>query len=179
MELSSNLVHHIIEWLTGKQEYCWEDLLGEVVRFECRMRHHEEGKGQVSPVTVVHILWSILFAELFQLAGNGVFPHWLSFLLQIPAFPSSLFCILLLYVCTRSTAKQSLCKTVISKYLGMNLRTKTTFLHIIPLKQRHGAKLQKLTWSCERTAHFCSIGEEWFVLNCNCCSTSFSRLSFV
>lgn len=32
---------------------------------------------------------------------------------------------------------------------------------------------------CERTTHFCCIGEEWFLLNCNCCSTSFSRLSFV
>lgn len=143
------------------------------------MRRHEEGKEQVSSVTVVLILWSILFAELFQQAGNGVFPHWLSFLLQILAFPSSLFCILLLYVCTRSTTKHSLCKTAISKNLGMNLRAKTTFLSVIPLKQRCGVKLQNLTWSFERTAHFCCIGEEWFVLNCNCCSTSFSRLSFV
>lgn len=75
----------------GKQEYCWEKLLGKVVSFECRMRHHEEGK--VSPVTVVLILWSILFAELFQQAGNWVFPHWLSFFSQILAFSSSLFCI--------------------------------------------------------------------------------------
>lgn len=59
----------------GKQEYCWEELLGEVVSFDCRMRRHEEGKEQVSSVTVVLILWSILFAELFQRAGNGVFPH--------------------------------------------------------------------------------------------------------
>lgn len=126
----------------GKQEYCWEELLGEVMSFECRMGHHEEGKEQVSPMTVVLILWSILFAELFQQAGNGVFPHWLSFLLKILAFPSSLFCILLLYVCTRSTTKHSLCKTAISKNLGMNLRTKTTFLSVIPQKQRCGVKLQ-------------------------------------
>lgn len=54
----------------GEQEYCWEELLGEVMSFECRMRHHEERKQQVSPLTVVLILWSILFAELFQQAGN-------------------------------------------------------------------------------------------------------------
>lgn len=59
----------------GKQEYCWEELLEEVVSFECRMRHHEEGKEQVSPKTVVLILWPTLFAELFQQAGNGGFPH--------------------------------------------------------------------------------------------------------
>lgn len=59
----------------GKQEYCWEELLGEVVSFECSIRHHEEGKEQVSSMTVVLILWSILFAEMFQQAGNRVFPH--------------------------------------------------------------------------------------------------------
>lgn len=59
----------------GKQEYCWEELFEEVVSFECRMRHHEEDKEQVSPMTVVLISWSILFAELFQQAANGVFPH--------------------------------------------------------------------------------------------------------
>lgn len=49
-----------------KQEYCWEELLGEGVSFERRMRHHEEGKEQVTPMTVVLILWSILFAACFN-----------------------------------------------------------------------------------------------------------------
>ena len=36
-----------------------------MVSFECRMRYHEEDKEQVSPMTMVLILWSnLLFAAL-------------------------------------------------------------------------------------------------------------------
>lgn len=58
----------------GKLEYCCEELLVEVVSFG-RTRHHEEDKEQLSPMTMVLILWSTLLFAAFFNSLEIVFPH--------------------------------------------------------------------------------------------------------
>lgn len=60
----------------GKLEYCWKELLWEVMSFENRMRHYEENKEQIKPYDYgPYFMVNLAVCSTHLIARNGVFPH--------------------------------------------------------------------------------------------------------